>query len=138
MRPSLSLSKGQDGEVYPWRSEEGPMRRILVALALASLPAVMAAQNATTLNNVANDRLNLDLYWEYETVSDPQLSPDGSQIIYTRQWIDRVNDKRESSLWIMAADGAKNRVLVRGSNARWSPSGDRILYTAQGEPRGSQ
>ena len=86
----------------------------------------------------ASDRLTLDLYWEYETVSDPQLSPDGSQIIYTRQWIDRVNDKRESSLWIMGADGAKNRVLVRGSNARWSPSGDRILYTAQGEPRGSQ
>ena len=32
------------------------MRRILVALALASLPAILAAQNT-----VANDRLNLDL-----------------------------------------------------------------------------
>ena len=38
----------------------------------------------------------------------------------------------------MSADGAKNRFLVRGSNARWSPTGDRILYTAQGEPKGSQ
>ena len=109
------------------------MRRILVAVALASLPAVLTAQNTA-----GSDRLTLDLYWEYETVSDPQLSPDGSQVLYTRQWIDRVNDKRESSLWIMGADGSKNRVLVRGSNARWSPSGDRILYTAQGEPRGSQ
>ena len=114
------------------------MRRILVALALASLPAVMAAQNATTQNNVANDRLNLDLYWEYETVSDPQLSPDGAQIIYTRGWIDKINDKRESSLWIMNADGSRNRFLVRGSGARWSPSGDRIVYTAQGDPKGSQ
>ena len=109
------------------------MRRILVALALASLPAVIAAQNT-----VANDRLNLDLYWEYETVSDPQLSPDGAQIIYTRGWIDKINDKRESSLWIMNADGGKNRFLVRGSGARWSPSGDRIVYTAQGDPKGSQ
>ena len=109
------------------------MRRILVALALASLPAVMTAQNT-----VANDRLNLDLYWEYETVSDPQLSPDGSQILYTRGWIDKINDKRESSLWIMNADGSKNRFLVRGSGARWSPSGDRIVYTAQGDPKGSQ
>ena len=114
------------------------MRRLLVAVALASLPAVMAAQNATSLNNVANDRLNLDLYWEFETVSDPQLSPDGSQIIYTRGWIDKVNDKRESSLWVMNADGGKNRSLGRGSNARWSPTGDRIVYTAQGEPKGSQ
>jgi dipeptidyl aminopeptidase/acylaminoacyl peptidase len=109
------------------------MRRLILALALASLPAVLAAQNS-----VANDRLNLDLYWEFETVSDPQLSPDGAQIIYTRGWIDKVNDKRESSLWIMNADGGKNRFLVRGSNARWSPTGDRIAYTAQGEPKGSQ
>jgi dipeptidyl aminopeptidase/acylaminoacyl peptidase len=114
------------------------MRRILVALALASLPAVIAAQNATAPNNVANDRLNLDLYWEYETVSDPQLSPDSAQIIYTRGWIDKINDKRESSLWVMNADGSKNRFLVRGGNARWSPNGDRIVYTAQGDPKGSQ
>jgi len=114
------------------------MRRLILTLALASLPAVMAAQNTTTANAVANDRLNLDLYWEFETVSDPQLSPDGSQIIYTRGWIDKVNDKRESSLWVMNADGSKNRFLVRGSNARWSPTGDRIAFTAQGEPKGSQ
>src|ERR687896_2592904 len=109
------------------------MRRILVALALASLPAVLAAQNTAS-----SDRLTLDLYLEYETVSDPQISPDGSQIIYTRQWMDKQNDRRESSLWVMNADGSKNRFLVRGSNARWSPNGDRIVYTAQGEPRGTQ
>src|SRR5687768_17821085 len=109
------------------------MRRILVALALASLPAVIAAQNTA-----ASDRLTLDLYWEMETVSDPQLSPDGSQIIYTRGWVDKMNDRRESALWIMNADGSKNRFLSKGSNARWSPTGDRIAYTAPGEPRGSQ
>jgi len=114
------------------------MRRLILTLALASLPAVMAAQTTTPANAVANDRLNLDLYWEFETVSDPQLSPDGAQIIYTRGWIDKVNDKRESSLWVMNADGSKNRFLVRGSNARWSPTGDRIAFTAQGEPKGSQ
>jgi Tol biopolymer transport system component len=31
-----------------------------------------------------------------------------------------------------------NRFLIRGSNARWSPTGDRIVYTAQGEPKGTQ
>ena len=109
------------------------MRRLLVLFALASFPLVLSAQNP-----VAQDRLNLDLYWEYETVSDPQLSPDGSQIVYTRGWTDKVNDKRESSLWIMNADGGKNRFLVRGTNARWSSTGDRIAYTAEGDPKGSQ
>ena len=52
--------------------------------------------------------------------------------------MDKQADRRESSLWVMNADGSKNRFLVRGSSARWSPTGDRIVYTAQGEPRGSQ
>jgi dipeptidyl aminopeptidase/acylaminoacyl peptidase len=108
------------------------MKRLLCALVVVALPTAIAAQAP------ASDRLTLDLYLEYETVSDPQISPDGSQIIYTRQWVDKQADRRESSLWVMNADGSKNRFLVRGSNARWSPTGDRILYTAQGEPRGSQ
>ena len=43
--------------------------------------------------------------------------PTASQIIYTRGWIDKQADRRESSLWIMNADGSKNRFLVSGSNA---------------------
>ena len=108
------------------------MKRLAGAFALACLPTLIAAQAP------GSDRLNLDLYLEYETVSDPQISPDGSQIIYTRGWVDKQADRRETSLWVMNADGSKNRFLVRGSNARWSPTGDRIVYTAQGEPRGTQ
>jgi dipeptidyl aminopeptidase/acylaminoacyl peptidase len=103
------------------------MRRYIAALALASLP---------TLGLVAadSDLLTLDLYMELETVADPQLSPDGKQIVYTRGWIDTVNDKRESSLWIMSADGSRSRFLAKGSNARWSPNGDRLAYLANGQP----
>src|SRR5215213_5854645 len=108
------------------------MKRLVCARALAAAPTLIAAQAPV------NDRLTLDLYLEYETVSDPQISPDASQLIYTRGWIDKQNDRRETSLWIMNADGGKNRFLVRGSNARWSPNGDRIVYTAQGDPRGTQ
>ena len=107
------------------------MKRLVWAFAFALLSAALLAAQST-------DRLTLDLYLEYETVSDPQISPDGSQIIYTRGWVDKQNDRRESSLWVMNADGSKNRFLVRGSSARWSPTGDRIVYTAQGEPRGTQ
>src|SRR5688572_11711732 len=108
------------------------MKRLVWAVVLASLPTLIAAQAP------ASDRISLDMYLDFETVSDPQISPDGSQIIYTRGWIDKLADRRETSLWVMNADGSKNRFLVRGSNARWSPSGDRIAYTAQAEPRGTQ
>jgi dipeptidyl aminopeptidase/acylaminoacyl peptidase len=108
------------------------MRRCFAALLLASLPTIVLVAADT------NDRLTLDLYLEFETVSDPQISPDGKQIVYTRGWIDKMNDKRESSLWIMNQDGSKNRQLVKGSNARWSPSGDRLAYLSEGQPKGTQ
>ena len=49
-----------------------------------------------------------------------------------------MNDSRESSLWIMNVDGSRNQFLVDGSGARWSPTGDRIAYVAEGEPEGAQ
>ena len=102
------------------------------------LVVVFTVFSASAEAQDADNRLTLDLYLEYESVSDPRLSPDGQQVIYSRQWIDKVNDRRESSLWIMDADGSRNRFLVEGSGARWSPSGDRIAFVAEGEPKGSQ
>tara|TARA_B100001123_G_scaffold416011_1_gene517155 strand:+ start:1507 stop:3444 length:1938 start_codon:yes stop_codon:yes gene_type:complete len=75
---------------------------------------------------------------DMESVSNPQISPDGNQIIYARSWVDKLNDSRKSSLWIIDADGSRNRTLSEGSGARWSPDGTRIAYTHEGDPRGSQ
>jgi dipeptidyl aminopeptidase/acylaminoacyl peptidase len=111
-------------------------RAHLWGLVLACLPLTLSGAPQAT--DGASNRLTLETYLEMETVSEPQLSPDGAQIIYTRGWIDKLNDRRESALWIMSADGSRNRFLVKGSGARWSPSGDRIAYTATGEPKGSQ
>jgi dipeptidyl aminopeptidase/acylaminoacyl peptidase len=111
-------------------------RAHLWAFLFACLPALLVAQSSQPAG--PHDRLTLDQYLELESVSDPQLSPDGTQIIYSRGWVDKLNDRRESALWIMNTDGSHNRFLVKGSSARWSPTGDRIVYTAQGEPKGTQ
>jgi dipeptidyl aminopeptidase/acylaminoacyl peptidase len=78
------------------------------------------------------------MYMDMESVSNPQISPDGSQIVYTRGWVDKVNDRRQSSVWIMNADGSRNRMLLEGGSTRWSQDGTRILFTAPGDPSGSQ
>ena len=99
------------------------------------LPAGLAAQASATPSPPKN-RLTIADYFNWEDVATPTMSPDGRQIIYTRTWIDQLNDKRESSVWIMNADGTKNRFLVKGSDAKWSPDGSRIAYVAPGEPAG--
>ncbi|MBC7788545.1 MAG: S9 family peptidase [Anaerolineae bacterium] len=84
------------------------------------------------------DRVTLEQYLDFEDVQEPRLSPDGRQVIYTRRWIDKTNDKWESSLWIMNSDGSRNRLLLNGSSARWSADGTRIAFLAEGKPSGTQ
>ena len=114
-----------------------PMLFALAFFVSAALPAQESLAPETAASQ-PKDRLTLDLYLELEDVQDAQLSPDGRQIIYTRRWVDKLNDRWESSLWIMNADGSRNRFLVDGSSARWSPDGARIAYLARGEPAGTQ
>ncbi|HET7232436.1 MAG TPA: S9 family peptidase [Longimicrobium sp.] len=80
----------------------------------------------------------VEKYLDYEQAADPQISPDGTRIVYTRRWVNRQEDRWESALWIMNADGSRNRFLTRGSGAVWSPDGTRVAYLADGEPRGTQ
>ena len=108
-------------------------RWILIALTL-----VLAAPVSATAQDSDVERLSLETYLDMESVSNPQISPDGSQIVYTRGWVDKLNDRRKSSLWIMNVDRSRNRQLLEGSGAQWSPDGTRILFTKQGEPEGSQ
>ncbi|MEO1624912.1 MAG: S9 family peptidase [Bacteroidota bacterium] len=76
---------------------------------------------------------NLDIF-ALEWVSDPQISPNGKHIVYVRNGMDIMKDKRLSRLWLIDADGTNHQKLssfdLNESKARWSPDGQRIAFTA--------
>ncbi|MGE5803918.1 MAG: S9 family peptidase, partial [Gemmatimonadota bacterium] len=108
------------------------MRRFMMLLAVLPFTPLRGQETAS------DTLLTVNHYLDWEQVADPQISPDGLQIVYTRRWVNKIEDRWDAGLWIMNADGSKNRFLVKGSNARWSPDGTRIAYFADGEPKGTQ
>jgi dipeptidyl aminopeptidase/acylaminoacyl peptidase len=86
----------------------------------------------------SKELLTTQHYLDFERVSDAQIAPDGSRIVYTRQHVNKIEDKWDSELWMLNADGSLHRFFAKGSTARWSPDSKRILYLAEGEPKGNQ
>ncbi len=85
----------------------------------------------TSLAQKSNQLELLDVF-NLEYVSDPQISPDGKQIIYTRNFKDVMTDKNHSNLWLIDFDGKNNRPITSGNHtaraARWSNDGKKIVY----------
>ena len=87
----------------------------LLRCSLLVFAAAVAARPARAQETASDTLLTVDHYLDWEQVADPQISPDGSQIVYTRRWVNKIDDKWESALWIMSADGSHHRFLVKGS-----------------------
>jgi acylaminoacyl-peptidase len=118
------------------------MRRHAPSLALFLLAAIgpLNAQTGPISGPAVSDHFRpLDVFG-LEWAASPQISPDGSRIVYVRSANDILRDRARMDLWILNADGGEHRPLTssgRAGSPVWSPDGGRLAYVAGGED-GSQ
>ncbi|QVM86079.1 alpha/beta hydrolase family protein [Novosphingobium decolorationis] len=96
------------------------------ALAQEAPAAAAAAEAGPERGFVPGDLFRL------QGVTDPQISPDGKQVVYVRQAADIMTDRAVPSLWLVDVASGTQRPLVAGKGAhfapRWSPDGARLAY----------
>ena len=66
-------------------------------------------------------------------ITDPQLSPDGRQIIYVRQDANWSENRRIGHVWLINVDGSGQVQMTSGNgeqSPRWSPDSKTIAFVA--------
>src|SRR5258708_12145599 len=107
------------------------MKRRIVLIAFLSV-----ALRVNAADSPATGQFTVGRYLDLQSAGAPQISPDGSQILYTRRMIDKQADKYQSAIWIVNADGSHHRFLAKGSGEVWSADGKSFAFLAEGEPKG--
>ena len=84
---------------------------------------------------ITEDRITPELLWKFGRVNDPQLSPDGKNIVYTVTRYSVKDNKGYTDVFSVATDGkseAKHLTKMNGAelNPRWTPDGKKIGFLA--------
>lgn len=81
---------------------------------------------------VVNGQLTPELLEAFGRVSEPKISPDKKQILYTVEFVSCKADKGNKELWIMNIDGSNQRKLTNTAepelNAEWINGGKEIAF----------
>lgn len=76
--------------------------------------------------------LQADDLYDFQLVSDPQISPDGQFTIFLVQRVDAKTEKKCSNLWLANHHNDSLQQFTYGdhsdSHARWSPDGQTIAF----------
>jgi len=108
------------------------MKKIIMPFVVISLLLVALGSREVFSGQKDYQLLDKETYMEMESVRSPNISPDGKHILFTRGWVDKMNDRLRSNLWIVDIEGLRVRELTHGNwrdfSPVWSPDGEKIAF----------
>ena len=110
---------------------------ILSPIILLAIVTSLAAQNSSSQPGAAKRAITEKDLFNFVWIADPQVSPDGSRVVFTRVVTDEKRTGYETSIWIVATSGSEAPIrLTNGkhdAHPRWAPDGKRIAFMRGGE-----
>ena len=108
-----------------------------LSVVIIMLVASVAAQDATQpVGSQKRSLTETDLF-HFVWVANPQLSPDGAHVVFTRVTVDEKRAGYETSIWIAASNGKESPVRMTNgkhdAQPRWSPDGAHIIFVRGGD-----
>src|SRR5215831_11706282 len=110
------------------------MKRVVLTIVIATAIAV-ALPRAAGRRFIADTDL-----FKFTWIADPQISPDGSTVAFVRVSVNEKENRYETSLYVVPADGrdAPRRLTsgIRDASPRWAPDGKSIAFVRAAEKEG--
>lgn len=106
--------------------------RVLAVLITATALIAPAPSRAAHAQQAAESTLTIDEVIDMVRVSSPQISPDGSRVLFVRNELDWAENERNSRIWVVGADGRGARPFTGSKDdrsAEWSPDGRWVSFT---------
>ena len=86
---------------------------------------------------VIDGKMTAEIMLSFGRVSDPQVSPDGTHILYNVSYTSIEENRSCSNIYICRTDGSQKQQLTAKaesiSNARWCDGGKKIMYLQKGQ-----
>src|SRR6058998_3403532 len=109
------------------------MKMLRQLVSMSALVAGLLVLAVVAQSQPAQRGITPEDYFSFEFISDPNISPDGKLVAYVVTKVDRAQNRRNASIWLVATDGSRApwqfTTSPQTSNSpRWSPDGKSLAF----------